>query len=501
MSLFHCAAVVIVLLASAVTLSWQQPIPLDVCFSDMQCLALGNVTLTAQEFAAANMLCNSYTPFARYCSTCLITAAAMFDANVTDLLFEQGLVGELYTIGFGMYSANAQLRSQPKSVPVGDKQPILLTAATLAWHRARNRVFADKYVPVAFRAEPNVQNDGCWFAANLPAFERLTSNLTSFTFMSASASMHFPLQWPSLQSMYQPFRILAIWRNVSSPTSAAYLWPVSTILQSELTYLPGEFFFHLACRRMTLQPLVGASVSVAVTLMYEASESQTRLSAKQELTIEKALNASIDAWSQSCMPWWCLENIRAVDISGMPQPVAVACVDMTTKLPNPAGRKYPARLVPNAICQKTAGDVFRFVFFNFGTSWQQCLTVAANTTVATVSLCTGGSDQVFVVHRNPANANSIQVELQASGLCLDPSGNTLQFVACSSLTSLSALSFVSNAYMRASSGVYLSISLTATPVLQWTWNVGTAYIIPVPDVGAQIEDRLSNPPALQAMLR
>lgn len=488
----------ILFLFSLFSLSIQQQIPLDVCFADKTCLMLGNVTLTPQDYATANMFCTSYFPFARYCSTCLITAAALFDANVTDQLFEQGLVSELYTIGFGMYSANAVLRAQPKSVPVSEKQPILLTAATLAWHRARNRVFADKYVPVAFRAEPNVQNDGCWFAANLPAYERIASNLTTFTFMSASASMHFPLQWPSLQSMYQPFRILAIWRNTSSPTSAGYIWPVSTVLQSELTYLPGEFFFHLACRRMTLQPLVGSSVSVAVTLMYEASESQQRLSAKEELKIETALNASIDAWSHSCMPWWCLENIRAVDISGMPQPVAVACVDLTTKQASPVGRKFPARLVPNATCQKTPGDVFRFVFFNFATSWQQCLTVN-NASIATVSLCTGGRDQVFVVHRDPAGSSNLAVELQGSGLCLDPSGITLQFVSCSTVQM--TMSFTNNAYLRAASGIYLSITLTATPVLVWTWNVGTAYILPVSELGAQIEDRLSNPPALQAMLR
>lgn len=482
----------------SLSLSVQQQVQLDVCFTDKTCLLLGNVTLSQQDYATANMLCTSYFPFSRYCSTCLITAAALFDANVTDQLFEQGLISELYTIGFGMYNANAMLRAQPKSVPVSEKQPILLTAASLAWHRARNRVFADKYVPVAFRAEPNVRNDGCWFASNLPTYESIDSNLTTFTFMSASASMHFPLEWPSIQSMYQPFRILAIWRNTSSPTSAAYIWPVSTILQSELTYLPGEFFFHLACRRMTLQPLVGMSISVAVTLMYEASESQLRLSAKEELKIEKALNASIDAWSQSCMPWWCLENYREIDISGMPQPVALACVDLTTKQPNPHGRKFPARLVPNATCQKTPGDVFRFAFFNFDTSWQQCLTVT-NASIATVSLCTGGRDQVFVVHRDPASSSNLAIELQGSGLCLDPSGATLQFVSCSTVQM--TLSFSKNSYLRGASGTYLSITATATPALLWSQNFPSITITPVSELGAQIEDRLSNPPALQAMLR
>jgi hypothetical protein len=170
----------------------------------------------------------------------------------------------------------------------------MLTASSLTWHRQRNRAFIDKFAPIVFRGEPNLKVDNCWIDSSsaIPSYDRLTSNISSFIFMSTSISPYYPVEWVS-QTLNggSTLRILAIYRNVSSSLSAAYLWPVPTVLQSEATYSPGQFFFHLACRRSMVASTQNLAVKVAWTLMYEATTgTDQRLSAKEEAAIEKALN-------------------------------------------------------------------------------------------------------------------------------------------------------------------------------------------------------------------
>jgi hypothetical protein len=229
------------------------------------------------------------------------------------------------------------------------KPGITVTASSLNWHRARNRKFADTQAPLVFRSEPNLQVDDCWYDYSLPAYEKLQSNLTSYIFMSTSLSPYFPLEW-ALNSGSE-MRVLAIYRNTSSSGSAAYIWPVPTVMQSELTYSPGQFYFHLACRRQVVESTKQQSISVAFTLMYEATSGDgQRLSASEEAKIESALNRALDTYNTTCVPDFCLFHLYDTDYYNTVLPNVYECVDNKTGKAIRSARQHPDRILPQSSC-------------------------------------------------------------------------------------------------------------------------------------------------------
>lgn len=145
--------------------------------------------------------------------------------------------------------------------------------------------------------------------------------------------------------------MLVIYRNTSSSISATYLWPVPTIVQSEVTYSPGQFFYHLACRRMTVQSGRGLAVSVAFTLMYEATTGNNqRLSPKEEAAIEKQLNNAIDTYNTTCLPYYCMFHIFDTNYHSTVLPTFYECVDARSGKAIRSAREHPDRILPNAKC-------------------------------------------------------------------------------------------------------------------------------------------------------
>lgn len=192
----------------------------------------------------------------------------------------------------------------------------LAVASALSWHSKRNRAFTDQYGKIVFRAEPNLKVDNCWYDSALSPYEQLHTNVTTWTFMSTSIGLDFPFYWADSQFGSNPVRILVIARNTSNPNSAPYLWPLSTTMQSEVTYAPGQLFMQLGCRRESMRwnspVLDGGFVNtrVAFTLMYEATTGQQRLDAASELRLEKQLNSSIDAMRDICLPFYCIYGLQ-----------------------------------------------------------------------------------------------------------------------------------------------------------------------------------------------
>lgn len=70
--------------------------------------------------------------------------------------FNLGKASELYTEGFALSIANQELYAKNGTgISVQHKWPILLVAASLNAHRARNRAFLDQFAPVVFRSQPD----------------------------------------------------------------------------------------------------------------------------------------------------------------------------------------------------------------------------------------------------------------------------------------------------------------------------------------------------------
>jgi hypothetical protein len=156
-----------------------------------------------------------------------------------------------------------------------------------------------------FRSEPNdVPDSDCAYDASKPAYETLSSNVTSYAFESVSTSLHFPLSWTfSRTGPVTPVRILVILRNTSASDTAAFLNPVSTKSQDEGAYAPGAFFQRIACRRQSLiQVLDDRVMQVAFTFMYESSGQ--KLSASHELSIAQEMNSVVDNFNTTCAPYF-----------------------------------------------------------------------------------------------------------------------------------------------------------------------------------------------------
>jgi hypothetical protein len=263
----------------------------------------------------------------------------MFSNDTTSYEYNLGLASEEYTLGFGLYHANEQMRDRNgTNIDVVNKNPVLLTAASLNWHRKRNRYFLDSISLVLFRSQPVLPSSDCQFDPNTP-YVKLSSNYTSMAFMSLSTSALFPLEWIFQQEAWmpgissKPVSVLVVYRDQTSSSSAGYMWPVSVTSQTEAVYVPGKQFFNLACRRQVVTlPLDGRSLQVAYTLMYEA-DSGVRQSARNEARIEQALNAAIDATNTTCSPQLCASLVwRSIPaVQKLSQPTALACVDLTSK--------------------------------------------------------------------------------------------------------------------------------------------------------------------------
>jgi hypothetical protein len=362
-----------------------------------------------------------------------------------------------------MYDANVILRDNAgQQIPLAHKDPILLTAASLTWHRHRNRAFLDRFSPTVFRAEPNFRSDNCWYDSALPAYEKIDTNVTTMFFMSTSTAMHYPLA--GVVHAGKPVRMLAIWRNVSSSTSAAYLWPVTTTSQTEATYNPGEFFFHIACRRMLLTPVLDdRPIQVAVTLMYEATNANgRRLDAQAELVIEKALNASIDGWNTTCSPYYCLSMLgrHSPVLAHVQQPYATACVDLTTNQIVAAGVQVPVsgggvvttcaqhnvtqdRLIYNAQCKLVDTDAFHFHAYNPLVSLLHCFAAtssAAGTQQLVAAPCDSTISQTWIVLRNTSGSSAVfGLQLHGTSVCIDPSDvvrSPVALVSCNNATTM-----------------------------------------------------------------
>jgi hypothetical protein len=322
-------------------------------------------------------------------------------------------------------SVGAQLRqSGGQNVPVAYKEPILLTAAALTWSRSRTKQFANAHAGTVFRYEPNLPIDECWYDAALPPYNSLSSNTTAWAFTSTSLSAYFPLVFGSQSGgAATAVRVLVIYRNESSPTSASYLWPVYTMLASELTYAPGSFFYHLACRREFVPPFMSGlpGVNVAYTLMYEATTSdRTRLDAASEQHIERRLNAAIDAWNTTCVPylcqaassgWWNWPGVRASII-----PMLFACVDVTTNRTAAAAFTQPNRVVPNAQCRQV-DDAVHFMLTNLQPNTGLCLTANASAGAVAYDYCTSSQNQTFNI-LVMSGAKAFEVRMSACTFCL-----------------------------------------------------------------------------------
>lgn len=329
----------------------------NVTFDDGSSFDLNDVTLPASEIVNATNVCASFADWRPFCAAC----GAYADEQVASLQddavhYSLQMVMCVYTIG-GFYGISAALRANGGQNLSSDlKAPILLAAAALTWVRSRTRQFTDRRASIVFRGEPNLPVDDCWFNASLPAYEPLSSNVTEWPFTSTSLSAQFPLIFMHLaQPNATATRVLVIQRNTSSSQSGSYLWPIPTALASEVTYAPGNFFYHLACRRERVPSFVPGvpAVDVAYTLMYEATTSNgRRLSVATERHIEKKLNAAIDAWSGMCVPYLCAWASTAFwpwpSVFSNTMPSLFACVDNATNKTAPSAVSFPHRVVPNA---------------------------------------------------------------------------------------------------------------------------------------------------------
>lgn len=294
----------------------------------------------------------------------------MFSNDSTSYEYNLGLASEEYTLGFGLYHVNEQMRDRNGTgIDVVNKDPVLLTAASLNWHRKRNRYFLDNISPILFRSQPVLPTSDCQFDLRTP-YVNLASNYTSMAFLSFSTSSLFPLEWifqqegwmPGISS--KPVSMLVVYRDASSSASAGYMWPVSVASQTEAVYVPGKRFFNLACRRQIVTlPLDTRSLQVAYTLAYEAADSGLRLSAAAEARIERELNAAIDSTNSSCSPNLCASLMwRSIpSIQKLTQPTALACVDLSSNKVVASGRTRPHRPIANAQCSVINSDTFHFM--------------------------------------------------------------------------------------------------------------------------------------------